>query len=190
LLSFAVLARAEVKKDCHVGAHRLSDGRTVDVASSDNNSLRWQMFTGERGQLHSQANGTWIGTYGWTDRPDGKTVSFSGCGKGVPKGSEKVPVVVLVHGSEYDSAIDSYALQRMFPAQGVGAFVYDKRGTGVSGGAYTQDFDVLADDAIAAMKEAIPEIIAATDHGGSRAGQSRAAAPQTNPRLLKAAPVW
>jgi hypothetical protein len=33
-------------------------------------------------------------------------------------------------------------------------FVYDKRGTGVSGGTYTQDFNVLADDAIAAMREA------------------------------------
>ncbi|HEY6617968.1 MAG TPA: alpha/beta hydrolase [Steroidobacteraceae bacterium] len=72
----------------------------------------------------------------------------------MPKGSGKIPVVVLVHGSEHDSALDSYALQRMFPAQGIGAFVYDKRGTGVSGGTYTQDFNVLADDAIAAMKEA------------------------------------
>src|SRR5262249_58636579 len=50
--------------------------------------------------------------------------------------------------------LDSYALQRMFPAQGIGVFVYDKRGTGVSGGTYTQDFNVLAADAIAAMKQA------------------------------------
>ena len=72
----------------------------------------------------------------------------------MPKGSGKVPVVVLIHGSEHDSALDVYALQRMFPAQGIGAFVYDKRGTGVSGGVYTQDFDVLANDAVLAMKEA------------------------------------
>jgi dienelactone hydrolase len=187
LLSFSVLAGADVRRDCHVGSYRLSDGRTVDVAPSDSNRLRWQTFTGERGQLHPQANDTWTSTYGWTDRPDGKTVSFSDCDKGeiifgnesggriafdvrdavferngvklvgrliMPKGSGKIPVVVLVHGSEHDSALDSYALQRMFPAQGIGAFVYDKRGTGVSGGTYTQDFDVLADDAIAAMKEA------------------------------------
>jgi len=32
-------------------------------------------------------------------------------------------VVVLVHGSEQDSARDTYALQRMFPTQGIGAFV-------------------------------------------------------------------
>jgi cephalosporin-C deacetylase-like acetyl esterase len=72
----------------------------------------------------------------------------------LPEGSEKVPMVVLVHGSEHDSALDSYRLQRMFPAQGIGAFVYDKRGTGASGGTYTQDFDVLATDVIGAMNEA------------------------------------
>ena len=62
----------------------------------------------------------------------------------MPQGSGKIPVVVLVHGSEHDSTLDRYALQRLFPAQGIGALVYDKRGTGVSGGTYTQDFEVLA----------------------------------------------
>ncbi|HSM97335.1 MAG TPA: hypothetical protein VLT91_14930, partial [Rhizomicrobium sp.] len=56
--------------------------------------------------------------------------------------------------SEHDSALDFYALQRMFPAQGIGAFVFDKRGTGASGGKYTQDFSVLADDDVAALHEA------------------------------------
>ena len=72
----------------------------------------------------------------------------------MPQGNGKVPVVVLIHGSEHDSALEFYALQRMFPAQGIGAFVYDKRGTGASGGTYTQDFDTLATDAIAALNEA------------------------------------
>lgn len=72
----------------------------------------------------------------------------------MPVGSGKVPVVVLVHGSEPDSALTSYSLQRMLPAEGIGAFVYDKRGTGKSGGQYTQDFDLLADDAVAAVTQA------------------------------------
>ncbi|MBO9379195.1 alpha/beta hydrolase [Sphingomonas histidinilytica] len=72
----------------------------------------------------------------------------------LPKGAGKVPIVVLVHGSEHDSARDFYALQRLFPAAGIGAFVYDKRGTGTSGGTYTQDYLVLAEDAIAAAREA------------------------------------
>lgn len=72
----------------------------------------------------------------------------------LPKGRGKVPVVVLVHGSERDSARDIYFLQRLLPAEGIGVFVYDKRGTGGSGGAYSQDFDLLADDAVAAVREA------------------------------------
>jgi len=72
----------------------------------------------------------------------------------LPPGDGRVPVVVLVHGAEHASARRIYALQRLLPAQGVGAFVYDKRGTGDSGGTYTQDFGLLADDAIAAMHEA------------------------------------
>ncbi len=72
----------------------------------------------------------------------------------LPKGNDPVPIVILVHGAEGDSARDSYALQRLLPAEDIGAFVYDKRGTGGSEGTYTQDFETLADDAIAAMREA------------------------------------
>ena len=85
---------------------------------------------------------------------------FQGRGVGLagrlvlPKGSGAVPIVVLLHGSESDSARDFYFLQRLLPAEGVGVFVYDKRGTGGSGGQYSQDFNLLANDAVAAMREA------------------------------------
>ncbi|MBQ1541826.1 alpha/beta hydrolase [Caulobacter sp. CCUG 60055] len=72
----------------------------------------------------------------------------------MPKGSGAAPIVVLLHGSERDSAMRFNALQRLLPARGVGVFVYDKRGTGASSGSYTQDFSILADDAVAAMREA------------------------------------
>ena len=72
----------------------------------------------------------------------------------LPKGTNRVAVVVFVHGSENASALDTWALQRILPAEGVGMFVYDKRGTGRSGGVYTQDFNLLADDAVAAVHEA------------------------------------
>lgn len=63
------------------------------------------------------------------------------------------PLVVLVHGSEKTAAIGSvYAY--MLAAQGVSVFVYDKRGTGASGGDYTQNFELLADDAAAALAQA------------------------------------
>lgn len=72
----------------------------------------------------------------------------------LPKGEGPVPIAVLVHGSERTSAIWNNRLQTMFPANGVGVFVYDKRGTGRSEGNYTQDFHVLAADAAAAMAQA------------------------------------
>lgn len=72
----------------------------------------------------------------------------------MPAGDDRVPIVVLVHGAESGSARDDYALQRMFPAAGIGAFVYDKRGTGASTGHYSHDYLMLATDAIAALREA------------------------------------
>lgn len=71
----------------------------------------------------------------------------------LPPGDGQVPIVVLLHGSERDSAREFDSLQRLLPAMGVGTFVYDKRGTGASGGVYTQDFWMLADDAVAALTE-------------------------------------
>lgn len=82
----------------------------------------------------------------------------------LPPGKARVPVVVLLHGSEHDSALTFDSLQRRLPSQGVGAFVYDKRGTGVSGGQYTQDFEQLARDAVAALA-------AARRLGGERIGR-------------------
>jgi uncharacterized protein len=87
----------------------------------------------------------------------------------LPKGAGRVPIVVLLHGSEQSSSLGDPSmivniLQRMLAAEGVGAFLYDKRGTGSSGGEYTQDYNLLADDAVAALLEA-------RKLAGSRAGR-------------------
>jgi uncharacterized protein len=87
----------------------------------------------------------------------------------MPPGDKQVPIVVLLHGSEQASALTDYSLQtyflqRMLPAEGLGAFVYDKRGTGRSGGHYTQDYHLLADDAVAALRKA-------RELAGARAGR-------------------
>jgi hypothetical protein len=68
-------------------------------------------------------------------------------------GSSERPLVVMVHGSERTSPLSSvyaYALA----AQGISVFVYDKRGTGASEGEYTQNFELLAADASAALAHA------------------------------------
>jgi uncharacterized protein len=189
LVTFALLALsgAAGAADCRVGSYRLTDGRTVDVAPTDGDTLRWRGFDGTTGLLTRTAEESWTSSLGWTGRPDGIAVQFSNCAFGkihfdgvagrrieldvrettfvshgatlsgrllLPKGAGRVPVVVLVHGAEHDSAREFNPLQRILPAAGVGAFVYDKRGTGLSGGAYTQNFDLLAEDAVAAMREA------------------------------------
>src|SRR5437667_7404651 len=77
-----VPAAADTTNDCHIGSYRLSDGKAIDIAPSDGDTLRWRMFTGETGQLHPQKDRTWASTYGWTNRADGKSVSFSDCDKG------------------------------------------------------------------------------------------------------------
>jgi uncharacterized protein len=72
----------------------------------------------------------------------------------LPAGDSRVPIVVLVHGSEQASGRDLFSLQRQFPAAGIGAFVYDKRGTGSSTGVFTHDYRRLAADVAAAVREA------------------------------------
>lgn len=92
----------------------------------------------------------------------------------MPAGAGPVPVIVMVHGSEDTSARVFQMEQRMWPAQGVGVFVFDKRGTGSSDGKYTQDFHVLARDAAAAVAEARrlagPRIARIGLDGGSQGG--------------------
>lgn len=68
-----------------------------------------------------------------------------------PRGPGPFPLVVFVHGSDDDSAVDGYFEPYLFAAHGIAALVYDKRGTGKSQGSYTQNFHVLARDVAAAV---------------------------------------
>ncbi|MEG3179501.1 alpha/beta hydrolase family protein [Sphingomonas sp. LT1P40] len=69
-------------------------------------------------------------------------------------GKAKPPLVVLVHGSERTPAVRHAQHGWLLAAQGISAFIYDKRGTGDSEGSYNQDFHALAADTAAAAKEA------------------------------------
>ena len=72
----------------------------------------------------------------------------------LPPDAGPSPLVVFVHGSESQSAREHASYPYVLAAAGFGVFVYDKRGTGTSGGTYTQNFYVLAQDAAAAVREA------------------------------------
>jgi hypothetical protein len=90
-----------------------------------------------------------------------------------PVGGGERPLVVMVHGSERTSALNSvYAYS--LAAQGITVFVYDKRGTGSSAGEYTQNFELLAADAAAALAHAktmtVGRVSRAGYFGGSQGG--------------------
>jgi dienelactone hydrolase len=70
----------------------------------------------------------------------------------LPEGTGPFPAVVIVHGSEDYSAVDYYYEPYMYAANGFAALAFDKRGTGESGGKYLQNFHVLSDDVVAAVR--------------------------------------
>jgi pimeloyl-ACP methyl ester carboxylesterase len=71
----------------------------------------------------------------------------------------KPPLIIMGHGSEESGVVpvggairtDAYLFAA---ANGISAFIYDKRGTGKSGGKFIMNFPKLADDMVAASKEA------------------------------------
>lgn len=125
-----------------VGWTGREDGLVVDLAGCERGLISFAGLTGRRVEL------------------DTNEVRFPSAGAEIagrlvlPLGRNPVPIVVLLHGSEDTSALKNYALQRLLPAQGVGVFVYDKRGTGNSTGQYTHDIRQLAADAKAALETA------------------------------------
>lgn len=72
-----------------------------------------------------------------------------------PGAGPDTPLVVYAHGSENSGWIDRARDPYQLLGRGVAVFVYDKRGTGLSGGVYTQNFPRLADDLVAASREAL-----------------------------------
>jgi pimeloyl-ACP methyl ester carboxylesterase len=66
--------------------------------------------------------------------------------RGAPKA-----IVVLQYGSGSDSAVLNNYVQYMLPLDGIAVFVFDKRGTGRSGGGRTMDFHQMARDMAAAV---------------------------------------
>lgn len=125
------------------------DGRRGDVGTGDG------PLSCQGGMLHGKA-----GQANWKPVQIRLTdVSFQSHGTRLggtlvePPGQGPHPLVIFVHGSERTSPMSgSYPL--ILAAQGIAVLAYDKRGTGKSEGEYTQNFELLADDAAAAMAEA------------------------------------
>jgi pimeloyl-ACP methyl ester carboxylesterase len=91
----------------------------------------------------------------------------------LPPGGQAKAVAVWIGGSNNDPDTDDMGWQFELARRGVGVFVYDKRGTGGSGGAQTADFHLRAADTAAAVREArrlAPRVGKVGVIGGSQGG--------------------
>lgn len=186
--SEAAPTSAVATSTCPLGAYRSAAGELIAITPNGQGEHLWHLngrleIPGASDASVTCRGGKVIGRNGevWTKlRFRSKTVAFFSHGtrlQGVlllPAGTRgKPPLVVLVSGSEKRSPNGSL-FQQMFTAQGVATFAYDKRGTGKSGGVYTQDFHLLGDDAAAAVKaarKACPHCFSRVGlHGGSQGG--------------------
>jgi pimeloyl-ACP methyl ester carboxylesterase len=118
------------------------DGHRVTITDCKRGEIRFDDVTGRRVPLIQ------IDT-----RFQGSGVTLTGR-LTLPPGDARVPIVVLIHGAEHSAALEDYSLQREFASAGIGVFAYDKRGTGASEGRYTQNYLMLATDAVHAVREA------------------------------------
>lgn len=164
--------------------------------------LAYTLASGTHGALREEADGTFaapdftlrfgpvgggtlmvsdargVTVYSWVDLEQTFTTFPSGDivlrGKLVrPRGPQARALAVWIEGSNNSPSTDDTIWQYALAARGVAVFVYDKRGTGASGGAPTSDFAVRADDTLAALAEArriAPDIPRLGIIGGSQGG--------------------
>ncbi len=71
----------------------------------------------------------------------------------LPKSEKPLPVVIFVHGAGPQTREQYRKLGEYFVSQGIAALIYDKRGTGQSGGAYEsrKPYENLVNDALAGI---------------------------------------
>lgn len=136
------LKRADASWTSTVGWTERPDGPRLDVEDCEAGRIRFDGVPGVKLDLQQieasfQSNGVTL---------RGRLT--------LPPGQARVPIVILIHGAEHSSALDHYSLQRELASEGIGVFAYDKRGTGRSEGRYTQNYLVLAIDAIHAARHA------------------------------------
>ncbi len=176
---------------CHPATYAAPDGDFVVLAPSPAvaaPALRYQFRDGRRGATSDSAaplrcGATSIDVQGQAWKPiafretpatfDSVGTRLNGVLIEPPGDDPQRPLVVMVHGSERSSPIGGlygYAMA----AQGISVLVYDKRGTGASEGEYTQNFELLASDAAAALDKARSMLPGRTGRagffGGSQGG--------------------
>src|SRR5438552_3172160 len=71
----------------------------------------------------------------------------------LPRSEAPVPAVVFVHGAGRQTRESYREVGKYFASRGIAALIYDKRGTGKSGGAYEsyEPYENLSNDALSAV---------------------------------------
>ena len=153
---------------CTIGLYQSPNGaEQVAISATSDGGLRYTYTDGRRGTVGKAGSellcdkgsirsvaGQWIKVGLRLTRSKFKSHGETLAGVLIePATPGSHPLVVFVHGSERTSPRTSY-YPFIFASQGLSVFAYDKRGTGDSEGEYTQNFELLADDAASALKEA------------------------------------
>jgi pimeloyl-ACP methyl ester carboxylesterase len=201
-LDAAPQTRLEPALRCRLGAYALPGGRFVTITGHGGHprNLQYTLSTGEFGRLEERADGTYAArtltvrfepcavgrltlARGETVEPgvrqplrERETTFSSGAvklhGKLVTPEKPKA-LAVWIDGSNNDPSTDDTVWQYELARRGVAVFVYDKRGTGASGGAMSADFHVRARDTAAAVAQArrlAPGVRRVGVIGGSQGG--------------------
>jgi uncharacterized protein len=158
------------KMECPLGGYVSSKGAVASLTAMRDGRIRYTFFNGSQGVLHEKdavlvcRDGVLYGDDGASWQPvdlrvtrstfesDGETLT----GELIePVGVRNPPLVVLAHGSEDFGWLGGIVpIPYLLAADGLAVFIFDKRGTGLSGGEFHMNFRRLAHDLTAASGEA------------------------------------
>lgn len=175
---------------------------TITGSNGQARALRYTLSSGQFGDLQEAANGSWTSgslvlrfepcSTGRLRLSQGqvveqaqrlqlieKTTTFTSDGVPLhgklvlPAGGRARALAVWIEGSNNNPSTDDSIWPYALASRGVATLVYDKRGTGSSGGAQLSDFHARARDTAAAVREArrlVPGIRQVGVIGGSQGG--------------------
>ena len=166
----ALAAPALNPRACELGAYRSPGGDVLSIVRRDH-GYRYYLLDGRFGDPLDPASGLECGKgqvivhlkgvlETWPKIPIRTRAARFRSGAALlaglliepPRRDDRHALVVLAHGGERLGWINN--IPYTLAAQGISVFVYDKRGTGRSGGRYTQNVHLLAKDLHAASTEA------------------------------------
>lgn len=168
------LGAAGAAHACETGAYSAPGGDVLVLTTPSSGGVRYTFFDGRRGKLNEPGapvrcegdqviSGDSQNQIHWRKLPLRVTrTRFSSDGVQLTgeliepeKPGKQTPLVVMAHGSENFGWVGGrVATPYLLAAKGISAFIFDKRGTGLSEGKFNMNFPRLARDLTAAAAQA------------------------------------